>query len=59
LRDARILLFGLGDHNWLILQEIVDVEKVNSEVFETALNYTFFEVAEEAEDLNHNQKKPC
>jgi hypothetical protein len=33
LWNARVLLFGLSDHNWFILQEVVDVEKVDSEVF--------------------------
>ena len=54
LWNARVFLFGLSDHNWFILQEVVDVEKVHSEVFETALNYTFFEVTEKAEDLYYN-----
>jgi hypothetical protein len=55
LWNARIFLLRFSDHYRLILQEIVDVEKVYSEVFKTALDYTFFEVTVEAEDLNHNQ----
>ena len=54
LWEARVLLFGLCDHDRLILQKVVNVEKVDSEVFETTLNYAFFEVTEKAEDLYYN-----
>jgi len=51
LWDTRVNLLGLDDHDWLILKVVVNEDRVNSEIFKTAFNDWFFEVAEEAENL--------
>ncbi len=54
LWDTRVNLLGLDDHDWLILKVVVNEDRVNSEIFKTAFNDWFFEVAEEAENLYNN-----
>ena len=45
---------GLNDHDGLVLEEVVDEHRVDSEIFETALDDALLEVTVEAKDLNYN-----
>lgn len=46
---------GLSDHNGFVLEEVKYNKLANAVVFKAAFNYTFFEVAEEAENLYNKQ----
>ena len=54
LRNTRVGLLWLNYHDWLVFQEIVDKNVMNSEIFKTAFYNAFFEVTVKAKNLNYN-----
>jgi len=54
LRNARVNLLRLDDHDRLVLKIVVYEDRVNSEIFKTAFNDWFFEVTVEAKNLYNN-----
>ena len=51
LGHARVGLLGLGDHDRLVLQVVVDDGFAHALVFEARLNHVLFKVAVESQDL--------
>ena len=51
LRDARVDLLGLSDHDRLVFQVVVDGHLPDAIILETALDDVLLEVTIEAEDL--------
>lgn len=51
LRDARVDLLGLGDHNGLIFKVVEDCDLPDAVVLEAALDNVLLEVALETQDL--------
>lgn len=51
LRNTRVYLLGLGDHDRLVLQVVEDGDKSHSGILEAALNDVLFEVTVESQDL--------
>lgn len=54
LGDTRVHDLGLNDHDGLVLEEVVDEHRVDSEIFKTALDDALLEVTVEAKDLYYN-----
>lgn len=52
LWHSRVLLLGLDHHDRLVLEEVIDEQLVNPEVFKAALDNRLFEVTVKSEHLN-------
>ena len=52
LRNTRVYLLGLGDHDRLVLQVVEDGDMSHSGILEAALNDVLFEVTVESQDLS-------
>ena len=53
LGSAGVHLLGFVKHDGVVLQVVVDHQVSNSEILKSALNNAFFEVSEEAENLDN------
>lgn len=53
LGSARVHLLRFVQHDRVVLQVVVDHQVSDSEILQSALNNAFFEVSEEAENLDN------